>query len=217
MTRLGLFGGTFDPIHNAHLRLALELKQLCQIDDMRLVPAHIPPHRSTPHCSPQQRLALLRRAVENCPQLGIDERELHRHTPSYTVDTLQELAAEVGPEVSLCLCIGGDSLVNLHTWHRWQEVFELANVIVAVRPGYELPSQGPVAQCLAQRRIDVAQLPQHGRGKIVIADSSLLDISATYIRQELAARRSAQFLVPDAVWAAMAQDGLYMPTKNTKK
>lgn len=216
MKRLGLFGGTFDPIHNAHLRLALELKQLADLDEMRLLPAHIPPHRATPDCSSEQRLRLLQLAVQQCPQLQVDERELKRHTPSYTVDTLSELAAEVGGEVSLCWCIGGDSLVNLPTWHRWQDLFGLANIIVAARPGYQLPEEGPMAECLAQRQIDMAQLAEHRAGKIVIAPTSLLDISATYIRRELAAGRSAQFLMPEAVLETIQQQGLYQAKQQTE-
>lgn len=209
MKRLGLFGGTFDPVHNAHLRLALELKQLCQLDAMHLVPAHIPPHRGQPHCSPKQRTAMLQLALSHCPHLSVDSRELHRHSPSYTVDTLAEVKRDVGDDVALYLCIGVDSLQNLHTWHRWQSLFDYANLVVSMRPGYTPPSSGPVAEFIAGRRVDARAIAASPAGKIMLAQTSLLEISASYIRAEIAAGRSAQFLLPDLVWQYIVDNGLY--------
>lgn len=207
--RIGLFGGTFDPIHLAHLRMAIELKQACCIDDMRLLPAHIPPHKSAPAVNPERRLAMLQLALRYCPELSIDGRELRRNAPSYTVDTLEELAHEAPSPTSLCLCIGADSLVNLPTWHRWRRVLELANIVVAVRPGYAIPKSGPIAELLASQRITSAELNEHRAGKLVIVDTTLMAISATQIRTEIAAGRSAQFWVPDCVWRYIQQHGLY--------
>lgn len=209
MKLLGLFGGTFDPIHIAHLRMALELKQLCGIDDMRLLPAHIPPHRAQPHCSALQRADMLKLALSECPELSVDTRELDRDQPSYTVDTLSQLATEVADDVALCWCVGGDSLVNLPSWHRWQDLFALANLVVAVRPGYHLPESGPMAELIAQHQVNPEQLGQYRRGKIVIAPTSLLDISATGIRAEISAGRSAQFLLSEPVRRYIDRNNLY--------
>ena len=211
MKSLGLFGGTFDPVHNAHLRLALELKHHCGLDEMRLMPAHIPPHKGIPSATPEQRLTMLQLATGDCSELLIDTRELARDCPSYSVETLRDLRSELGSEVSLSLAVGGDSLMNLHTWHRWQELFDYAHLIVAVRPGYHRPSSGPVAELLAQAEIAPAQLHDVSCGRVVIAELSQLAISATQIRTEIAAGRSAQFLLPDAVWKYITEQGLYAP------
>lgn len=209
MRAIGFFGGTFDPVHNAHLRLALELKHHCRLDEMRLMPAHIPPHKGVPSASPEQRLAMLQLAIAECPELGIDDRELRSSHTSYTVETLAQLRRELGDEVSIALAVGGDSLVNLHTWHRWHALFDFAHLLVAVRPGYQRPKSGPVAECLAQREVGVDQLHECSHGQIVIAELSQLSISATQVRQTIAAGGSAQFLLPDTVWAYVQREGLY--------
>ena len=118
LRRIGLFGGTFDPVHNGHLRVALELKQRLALDEMRLLPCHRPPHRATPDRSSSDRLAMLELAVADCPQLQVDARELDRSTPSYSVETLEQLRAELGAHVALCWCVGLDSLASFDSWHR---------------------------------------------------------------------------------------------------
>ena len=113
---LGLFGGTFDPVHNGHLRMALELKQRLQLDEMRLLPCHQPPHKDAPERSSEHRAHMVSLALEACSELTCDTRELLADKPSYTIDTLEQLRAELGNEVSLCWCVGMDSLVNLSSW-----------------------------------------------------------------------------------------------------
>ncbi|WP_317931284.1 nicotinate-nucleotide adenylyltransferase [Halioxenophilus sp. WMMB6] len=209
MKRLGFFGGTFDPVHIAHLRLALELKAYCQLDEMRLLPAHIPPHKGVPSATPSQRLAMLQLAIQHCPELSLDTRELLRDCPSYSVETLAQLRAELGPQVSISLAVGGDSLANLHTWHRWRELFQYAHLIVAVRPGYQRPQSGPVAELLADSEVEVGQLHQVSHGGVVVAELSQLAVSATAIREQIASGYSAQFLLPDPVWHYIQQHRLY--------
>ncbi len=206
---LGLFGGTFDPVHNGHLRMALELKQRLQLDDMRLLPCHQPPHRDTPTRSSDDRAAMVEFAIADCDDLSCDRRELERDTPSYTVDTLMALRKELGDEVSLCWCVGMDSLVNLSSWHRWQELLEFAHLVVTARPGWQLPQQGVVAQWLKERVASPQQLAKSPAGAVVICEMSQLDISATDIRQMIAEGHSAQFLMPEAVWRYIQDNDLY--------
>lgn len=207
---LGLFGGTFDPVHYGHLRMALEFKQRLVLDEMRLLPCHVPPHREAPGRSSADRAAMVRLAVADCPDLSVDERELNRDEPSYTVETLAELRRELGDNVSLCWCVGMDSLVNLNRWHRWRELLGLAHLVVAARPGWSLPEQGEVAEWYQQHQITVETLHTRSNGGVVIVEQSLLDISATSIRELIAAGQSPEFLLPDAVRRYIEDNRLYL-------
>lgn len=206
---IGFFGGTFDPIHLGHLRLALELKQQLALDEMHLLPCYIPPHRASPSVSAQQRLEMLQRALADCAELRWDARELQREKPSYTYDTLCELRTEFGADASLSWCMGMDSFATLDSWHRWQELIGLAHLVVVARPGWNLPASGPVAEFIAQHRADVNGIRVQAAGKLVILEQRLLPISATEIRAQIAAGESPQFLVPDAVWNYIRAQGLY--------
>jgi nicotinate-nucleotide adenylyltransferase len=206
---LGIFGGTFDPIHFGHLRLALELKQQLNLDEMRLLPCYLPPHRATPSVSAAQRVEMLRIALHDCTELQLDERELARAKPSYTYDTLCELRAEVGKEVSLCLCMGMDSFTTLDTWHRWRELIQLAHLVVVARPGWELPATGVVAELLNRHSANEQQLVQSAAGAVVVVAPRLMPISATEIRQLITEGKSPQFLLPDNVWHYIREQHLY--------
>lgn len=197
---IGIFGGTFDPIHLGHLRSALELKQKLKLDEMRLLPCYIPPHRASPSVDAQQRLKMLQLALAECSELSWDGRELSREKPSYTYDTLSELRAELGPDISLSWCMGMDSFVGLDTWHRWRELLDLAHLVIVTRPGWELPEEGPVAELVARYNADCDEIAALSAGKLVIIQQRLLPISATDIRAQIKAGNSPQFLLPDAVW-----------------
>lgn len=206
---IGLLGGTFDPVHNGHLRMALELKESLRLDEMRLLPCHRPPHRAAPGATSDQRVTMVRLAVADCPELQIDERELRRTTMSYTLDTLRELREELGREVSLVLALGMDAFAGLHTWHRWGELLDHAHVALIARSGYFLPKTGEIADLLRARQAPVAALNERACGAIVQPNLSLLAISATAIRASIAKGSSAQFLVPDAVWKYIIAQNLY--------
>ena len=206
---IGFFGGTFDPVHFGHLRLALELKQQLQLDELRLLPCFIPPHRATPRVSAQERLQMLQLALADCPELGWDARELQRNAPSYTYDTLCELRSELGAEASLCWCMGMDSLVGLDTWHRWQELIGLAHLVVVARPGWALPTTGPVAELVARHRAQPGELHTAAAGKLIVCEARLLPISASEIRAQIGAGQSPQFLLPDSVWRYIREQQLY--------
>lgn len=206
---IGVFGGTFDPIHIGHLRLALEVKQRLKLDEMRLMPCYIPPHRASPSVDAPQRLKMLQLALAECAELGWDARELEREKPSYTYDTLSELRAEFGADTSLSWCMGMDSFVALDTWYRWQELLDLAHLVVVARPDWELPTQGPVADLVAAQRGDAARISTSPSGSLVILQQRLLPISATEIRAQIKAGDSPQFLLSDAVWNYIRSQGFY--------
>jgi nicotinate-nucleotide adenylyltransferase len=209
VTGIGILGGTFDPVHCGHLRLALEIRGLLSLDTVRLLPAPNPRLRDTPHADVTQRLQLLAAAVEDEPGLEVDARELERDGPTYTVETLASLRREF-PDAALVFILGMDSFQHLDRWHRWRELTELAHLAVAHRPGGALPAGGPIAELLAQRRWDdVATLLDEPAGRIVVCEPPLLDISATRVRSLVSQGRSIRFLVPDKVIELINRTGCY--------
>src|SRR5262245_17411456 len=151
---IGVFGGTFDPVHVAHLRMALEMREQLQLDAVRLVPSHRPPHRAAPLASAQHRLAMLQLAVAECDGLVVDDRELRRDATSYMVDTLQSLRDEAGGNIPIVLGMGADAFADLASWHRWQQLFELASIAVFGRPGAAAVTNIGLQQQIEQRRAD---------------------------------------------------------------
>lgn len=209
MEPVGLLGGTFDPVHCGHLRLALEMRELLELPAIVLMPARVPPHRPPPGVAANLRLRMLAAAIENVPELAIDERELRRDGPSYTVDTLLSLRAEA-PERPLCLLLGMDAFAGLATWYRWREIIELAHIGVARRPGATDPAGGQVAALVRERGTDdPAVLRSAPAGSVLIRDIPALDISASRIRELIAAGRSVRYLVPDGTLEIIMKEGLY--------
>ena len=207
---LGIFGGTFNPVHNGHLRSALEVRESLGLEQVLLVPAAEPPLRAAPECSAALRAELVELAVATEPGLACDSRELDRPGPSYTVDTLAELRAEQGSERSLCLIVGTDILENLDRWHRWEELLSLAHLVVMARPGWQHPQSGTVATWLdAHRGENVDLLHQQASGAVFLQTLRQLPISATEIREMIGAGRSPRYLVPDAVWEKIQLSGAY--------
>ncbi len=207
---IGLLGGTFDPVHYAHLRCALEVQQACDLERIRFIPCRQPPHRAPPFASPSQRLAMLRLAVEGQAGFEIDERELLRDGPSYMVDTLRSLREEVGPR-PLCLMMGMDAFAHLDTWHRWEELVDLAHIAVMRRPA---PDAEPSAQVRALKDARLARDPQELRrasaGRIIECTVTQIDISATRIREHIAGGRGARYLLPDPVLDYIRRERLYL-------
>jgi nicotinate-nucleotide adenylyltransferase len=217
---IGVFGGTFDPVHFGHLRPALEVFEALGLREMRMVPVHQPAHRGEPLASPKQRETLLRAALGNdTPGLVVDSRELRREGPSYMVDTLRSLREDkrdgVGDE-PLCLVLGMDAFLQLPTWHCWRELLELAHLVVTHRPGWALDTatetamDAELAELWRTRQVEQAsQLEQAAAGSILHLAVTQLDISATRIRELIAAGNSPRFLLPDAVWNLIRLQGLY--------
>jgi len=210
LNAIGIFGGTFDPIHIGHLRTCVELREYLQLEEMHMIPCARPAHREQPGISAIHRLAMLCRAIEGEPGLRADDRELRRKGLSYTVDTLQELRHEKGDDCPLYLCVGMDSLANLDSWQRWQELTAFAHLVVVARPGWQLPKTGPVANWLEDKlAADMPLLKQTPAGLVLIREMTLLPVSSTKLRQDLTAGHSVRYLVPDAALDYINQHHLY--------
>ncbi len=203
---IGILGGTFDPIHNGHLRIAQEALEQCGMAQVRFVPCGTPPHRPTPCAPARLRWEMVRLALNGHSDFLVDVREVFRTDPCYTVDTLAGLRAELGAQQPLCLILGGDAFLLLHTWHEWKRLFELAHIVVLQRAGG--PPLGNAmlkadAELQAEYRTRLAPgagaLHEAPGGAIFVADMPALEISSTDIRRRCAEGKSARFLVPDVV------------------
>ncbi|MFU8790453.1 MAG: nicotinate-nucleotide adenylyltransferase [Methylobacter sp.] len=207
---IGIFGGTFDPVHYGHLRSALEVKDIFGLDEVRLIPCAMPPHRGQPLASAKMRLQMLALAVKNQPSLKIDSRELDRYeqlqTPSYMVDTLKSLRQEF-PNEPLLLFIGTDAFKHLTGWHQWQQLFDYAHIVVLTRPGFVI--EQPDDFFKVRLAGDINELAQAIAGKLYFQQITQLDISATAIRNIIAQKENPGFLLPDAVIEYIKQNQLY--------
>ncbi len=206
---VGVLGGTFDPVHNGHLRLAVELLQQLDLAEVRLIPAYQPPHRSVPVASVEFRWQMLEQAIAGEPGLFADDRELRRQGMSYTVDTLASMREELGAR-PLCLILGIDAFRTLPKWRRWEDILTLAHIAVADRLDTEA-DLAPVVRNLIKQRLaqSPAELGLSPAGRIVMRSIPLLEISATRIRAALAAGHSVRYLLPDAVLSLINQHKLY--------
>lgn len=209
MSSIGVFGGTFDPIHFGHLRTAFEMLQALRFDEVRFMPCGTPPHRGTPYASAELRLEMVQAATAGQPGFVVDDRELRRDGPSYSVDTLSALRAEF-PLRPMALMIGMDAFLNLTKWYQWREILQLAHIVVAHRPGWRAPDMGPLGELLADRGTHrIGDLHQAKSGHIYVHDVTQLEISSTEIRELVAAGRDPRFLMPDTVRTVIEKSGCY--------
>ncbi|NLG78043.1 MAG: nicotinate-nucleotide adenylyltransferase [Xanthomonadaceae bacterium] len=209
MKPIGIFGGTFDPIHFGHLRTAFELLQALRLSEMRFMPAGNPPHRDVTVASAEQRLAMVRAATEGQPGFVVDDREIRREGLSYSVDTMRTLRADF-PDRSLCLVVGMDAFLGLPKWYQWRELLELAHLVVAHRPGWRAPSMGPLGELLVDRGTGrIGDLHESRAGCIYIHAVTQLEISSTELRKMIAAGRDPRYLMPDSVRAIIEETGCY--------
>ena len=211
---LGIFGGTFDPVHFGHLRLAEEAIGYLGLGGVRWIPAGLPPHRGAPQVTAQQRLEMVLRSTAENDRFSVDAAEVEDAAPSYTVHTLERLRAELGGERSLVLLVGADAFAGLTTWHRWRDIFALSHVAVAHRPGFpvevaSLPHE--LATEFGDRRLpDAGGLRTASAGGIATFAMTQLAISATRIRKLLAAGDSPRYLLPDSVLDYIRLHQLYI-------
>ncbi len=211
---IGIFGGTFDPIHSGHLRAALEVFQGLKLDEMRLIPCHVPPHRAMPIASGVERLEMTRLSVLNSA-LQVDDQEMGREGPSYTVDTLQDLRKKFYKS-ALYLVVGVDAFLNISSWHQWEKLIQLANIVVIHRTGWDFPEQGEMMNFLKEHLLTFnasnagnADIHAFSSGKVIMQTITSLDIQASRIRNMIALGESPQFLLPDQVLKYIQKNGLY--------
>jgi len=210
LSPVAVFGGTFNPVHYGHLRSALELVERLQLQQLRLMPCAVPPHREAPACSAAHRVAMVELAVAGEPRLSCDARELQRAGKSYTIDSLMEVRGELPARQSLCLVMGCDAVLEISSWHRWQELLDWAHIIVIGRPGWHLPRDGVVAKWLRSHRLAAAGDLQHkSAGGIIIEELRPLAISSTEIRDLLQAGQSPRYLLPESVLDYIHLHNLY--------
>lgn len=208
MHKIGVLGGTFDPIHFGHLRIGLECKAALSLDELRMIPCAEPWHRNEPMASASKRLQMLSLALHNSNNVIADDRELQRTGASYTVDTLESLKSDFSNS-NLYLIVGSDTFQKLNQWHRWQEIFELANIVIAQRPDCGNDKESTVGKILKQRFCSIDELKITSVGKIACVPVSQLEISASHIRGLIRDKNSIQYLLPDSVISLIEQEKLY--------
>ena len=213
---VGILGGTFDPIHYGHLRMAEELAEALDIGQVRFIPAGNPPHRGQPRAEARHRLEMARRAVVGNPRFVPDDREIARDRPSYSVDTLAELRAELPAGTPLVLFMGSDAFLGLTTWREWRGLFDLAHIAIAHRPGFSptlwedaLPDElrRQLAKRLSEQPGELVEAPA---GRVFPHAITQLDISASQIRDRCLRGKSLRYLLPDALIDYIHENRLYV-------
>jgi nicotinate-nucleotide adenylyltransferase len=212
---IGLLGGTFNPIHFGHLRMAQELADALNFNEVRFIPSANPPHRTTPEVSAQHRAAMVQLAISDNPLFTVDTRELERTGASYMIDTLISLRNELGENNTLCLIMGSDAFVKLDTWHHWQKLLDYCHIILVQRPNIA-PDQPKLSAALTALLHDhytenVDDLVHKSAGYIHMQKITPLDVSATKIREMIATNDEVKYLLPDNVLAYIKQHRLYKP------
>lgn len=196
--RIGLLGGSFDPVHKAHLSLAHAALTALKLDQVQLIPAGQPWQRAPLGASPEHRLEMLKLAIRHTAAFEINPIEIHRIGPTYTIETLQAL----DPAHEYFWILGADQLTNFCTWHRWKEIVERVHLAVAQRPGSTLIAPVALEQWLSTHQRTLIDIPFQP-----------LDVSATAIRQRIAHKQSAQDLLPEVIEQYILEHGLYRPLK----
>ena len=213
---IGIFGGTFDPVHTGHLRTAHELLTGLELAEVRFIPSRLPPHRPPTVAPEALRLRMLEAALDGLPSFRVDDRELRRPGLSYMVETLTSLRAELGSQ-PLCLLLGLDAFVGVPAWHRWRELPELAHIVVARRPGIAGEIDGEAGDLLRSRVItDRRALATSPAGRVLMLDVTQLEISSSAIRRLVEAGEDPRFLVPDAVRELILKTHIYANPKEVR-
>ena len=205
--RLGVLGGTFDPVHFGHLETASELCERLSLDRLDLMPCQVHALQKKPSASTAQRLAMLEMAVADYAGLAIDRREVEREGVSYTVDSLSAIRSELGCDAALYFIVGADAFVALEQWHRWREMFEYASMVVVQRPGSPLAEtvDSPVLQSLLQKRgIAIERIGPYTAGKIAIVQLTPHDLASSSIRKCCTIEHAAGTYLLEQVPAAVA-------------
>ena len=208
-TAIGFLGGTFDPIHFGHLRPALEIQQALNLQSLYLMPNYIAPHKEKSLANTQQRIDMVKLAIQETPELQLNTQELLRSTPSYTIDTLKLLRQQY-PETPICFIMGMDSLINFDSWYQYQEILDYCHIVVSHRPGWDPTFNEVVSALLTKHQIqNPALLHSALAGHIYFQSTSQLAISSSHIRDLLAEKRSINFLTPQSVCTYIKEQHCY--------
>jgi nicotinate-nucleotide adenylyltransferase len=211
--RVGLLGGTFDPIHNGHLAAVRAAQQAVPLSQVRFVPSARPPHRpDTPRASEYHRVEMIRRAIGGVAGWEVSDLELRRDGPSYSFDTLTALHREGLTPLQICFIIGADAFAEITTWHRYPDVLSASHFVVVTRPGCPLDTLHQHVPSLADRLIAPEDLPSAPTARVVLVESSTPDVSSTEVRRRAARGEPVADLVPASVAAYIAEHRLYRPT-----
>lgn len=203
---LALFGGTFDPVHNGHLGCAKHVANWMSLSHVCLMPSYIPPHKSIVTANASSRLTMVKLAIENDNFYTVSDREVLNHSTSFTVDTLEDLKAEI-PQRKIYFIIGMDSLIHFTNWHRWQDILKLCHLVVSTRPGYDIKAIPSELNAFIEN--DPECITQHSAGKILIAPPCMHDISSTEIRHAIAKGQNVDNFLPQAVSKYIKINHLY--------
>jgi nicotinate-nucleotide adenylyltransferase len=211
MQCIGILGGTFNPIHYGHLRIAQEAAEAFALSQVKFLPAAKPPLKKEPIVSAKQRAEMVQLAIAANPLFSLDSRELDRNGPSYTIDTLESLRAD-HPEEPLCLIIGTDAFAHFDQWHRWQQILDYCHLIVVSRPPVaNLDLSEPLHTLLQTHQTDdTTKLSQHAHGLIAILTVTALDISSSHIRSIVHAHQNPAYLCPEVVISYIQAHQLYI-------
>lgn len=207
---VAIMGGTFDPIHNGHLRTAVEILDLYQFNELRLIPCFQPVHKARPTVKPEQRLAMVNIASRSDTRLLVDEREIWRESPSYTIDTLKELRTDLGENTPLVMIVGMDTFLSFPTWKAWGEITQYAHILVVARPNWEPDFVSELADLYENSKaLAREELQSTPAGKIYMETLTPLSISSSMIRTLRRQNKSIAYLLPDHVQDYIEQHKLY--------
>jgi nicotinate-nucleotide adenylyltransferase len=221
LAAIGLFGGTFDPVHFGHLRLATEVAEAFHLDKVVFLPNGLPYHRGrAAHASNEERLTMLKLATARDARFDVDDRELRRDGPTYSIDTLAEIRAERGPDLPLVFIAGSDAFAKIDTWHRWTELFDFAHFVVAIRANDEAwQSKGPGAfprEAWPRITLNPRELLSAPAGKVITYFMTPIAISSSAIRTLAGEGASIRYLTPDPVVEFVRSRSLYSPAREAQ-
>ena len=194
---IGVFGGTFDPVHNGHTKIIQNLLELIPFDDIKVIPNGQPPHR-TSVCSNNDRLEMVNLAFKGINKISVDEREIHRKGPSYAIHTAREVLEEYHQD-NIIWIMGSDAFSEIDTWFEWEDFFNTINILVMARPGSEIDSTSMAGTLVQERQTSNIDDLSHGAGKILIVEIDPINISSTQVRSNLAAGETVNELILEDV------------------
>jgi nicotinate-nucleotide adenylyltransferase len=207
---VALFGGTFNPIHFGHLSLANHLVEYLQVESVRLMPCAIPPHREIPHVSAEHRMVMLELATAKNSAMIADDLELKRVSTSYSIDTLDLVRQDIGPQTPLFFCLGMDALLAINSWHRWAELLNYCHIVACSRPNYQLPKDEALADWIGQHLCDdLTIVKKQSHGYLHLCKIPPLDISSTAIRDSIKCGKSIDHMTSEPVVNYIKQHSLY--------